>query len=230
MGSEVIYRQLVESFTAAASGQVDHCDTLNFDYQSNKNHQISSIPQCTFSADRVNFSDSSDSVSPAGSPNSNYYGDGYFFNQYPLSDISSAQPDSCSPRSESSTTSVDEHDEVIMRYSSVQSSSGISVKPSSDIKSVGKSHLSSSAKSLHKIQPTTTSRRQRRRTDVSEAVKRKRRLAANARERRRMDSLNLAFDRLRAVLPQLNNEEKLSKYDSLQMAQTYIATLCEMLV
>ena len=65
---------------------------------------------------------------------------------------------------------------------------------------------------------------------VSEAVRRKRRLAANARERRRMDSLNLAFDRLRSVLPQLNNEEKLSKYDSLQMAQTYITTLCEMLV
>jgi len=72
-------------------------------------------------------------------------------------------------------------------------------------------------------------RRIRNRSNVPEAIRRKRRLAANARERRRMDSLNLAFDRLRSVLPQLSNEEKLSKYDSLQMAQTYIATLCEML-
>lgn len=72
-------------------------------------------------------------------------------------------------------------------------------------------------------------RRLRNRTEISEAVRIKRRLAANARERRRMTSLNLAFDRLRSVLPQLKNEEKLSKYDSLQMAQTYIMTLCEML-
>ena len=72
-------------------------------------------------------------------------------------------------------------------------------------------------------------RRVRHRTDVSDAVRRRRRLAANARERRRMTSLNLAFDRLRAVLPQLRNQETLSKHDSLQMAQTYIATLCEML-
>lgn len=73
------------------------------------------------------------------------------------------------------------------------------------------------------------SRRRTRVREVSEAVRKKRRLAANARERRRMDSLNLAFDRLRSVLPQLRNQEKLSKYDSLQMAQTYISTLCEML-
>ncbi|KAF2358329.1 Myc-type basic helix-loop-helix (bHLH) domain [Trinorchestia longiramus] len=76
---------------------------------------------------------------------------------------------------------------------------------------------------------STTQRRLRNRGQVSEAVRRKRRLAANARERRRMDSLNLAFDRLRSVLPQLKNHEKLSKYDSLQMAQTYITTLCDML-
>ena len=81
------------------------------------------------------------------------------------------------------------------------------------------------AKSLDSI----NRRRLRNRNNVPEVVRRKRRLAANARERRRMDSLNLAFDRLRSVLPQLSNEEKLSKFDSLQMAQTYISTLCEML-
>lgn len=86
--------------------------------------------------------------------------------------------------------------------------------------------------SLSKLQAQSCSisSRHRRRNQVSEAVRRKRRLAANARERRRMDSLNLAFDRLRSVLPQLQNHEKLSKYDSLQMAQTYITTLCEMLL
>lgn len=56
-------------------------------------------------------------------------------------------------------------------------------------------------------------------------VLRKRRLAANARERRRMNSLNDAFDRLRDVVPSLGNDRKLSKYETLQMAQTYINAL-----
>ncbi|XP_044736878.1 basic helix-loop-helix transcription factor amos-like [Chrysoperla carnea] len=57
----------------------------------------------------------------------------------------------------------------------------------------------------------------------------KRRLAANARERRRMNSLNDAFDRLRDVVPSLGNDRKLSKFETLQMAQTYIAALHELL-
>ncbi|KAK7862094.1 hypothetical protein R5R35_011507 [Gryllus longicercus] len=60
-------------------------------------------------------------------------------------------------------------------------------------------------------------------------VVRRRRLAANARERRRMNSLNDAFDRLREVVPSLGNDRKLSKFETLQMAQTYIAALCELL-
>lgn len=60
-------------------------------------------------------------------------------------------------------------------------------------------------------------------------VMRKRRLAANARERRRMNSLNDAFDRLRDVVPSLGNDRKLSKFETLQMAQTYIAALHELL-
>lgn len=60
-------------------------------------------------------------------------------------------------------------------------------------------------------------------------VIRKRRLAANARERRRMNSLNDAFDRLRDVVPSLGNDRKLSKFETLQMAQTYIAALYELL-
>lgn len=57
----------------------------------------------------------------------------------------------------------------------------------------------------------------------------KRRLAANARERRRMNSLNVAFDRLRQVVPSIGDDRKLSKYETLQMAQSYIAALNDLL-
>ncbi|XP_038554722.1 protein atonal homolog 1b [Micropterus salmoides] len=56
-----------------------------------------------------------------------------------------------------------------------------------------------------------------------------RRVAANARERRRMHGLNKAFDELRSVIPNMENERKLSKYDTLQMAQIYITELSELL-
>ncbi|XP_038649396.1 protein atonal homolog 1-like [Scyliorhinus canicula] len=56
-----------------------------------------------------------------------------------------------------------------------------------------------------------------------------RRLAANARERRRMHGLNHAFDELRSVIPAFDNEKKLSKYETLQMAQIYITELTELL-
>ncbi|XP_032357757.1 protein atonal homolog 1 [Etheostoma spectabile] len=62
-----------------------------------------------------------------------------------------------------------------------------------------------------------------------ERAQRRRRLAANARERRRMLGLNVAFDRLRSVIPNLESEKKLSKSETLQMAQIYIATLSELL-
>ncbi|XP_066581990.1 protein atonal-like [Prorops nasuta] len=70
----------------------------------------------------------------------------------------------------------------------------------------------------------------RRRTKyISSTVVRKRRLAANARERRRMQNLNKAFDRLRAYLPSLGNDRQLSKYETLQMAQSYITALYDLL-
>lgn len=65
--------------------------------------------------------------------------------------------------------------------------------------------------------------------NVSKDILRKRRLAANARERRRMNGLNHAFDRLREVIPALSNDQKLSKYETLQMAQTYINALMDLL-
>lgn len=53
----------------------------------------------------------------------------------------------------------------------------------------------------------------------------RRRMAANARERKRMEGLNTAFDRLRKVVPQWGQDKKLSKYETLQMALSYIMAL-----
>ena len=64
---------------------------------------------------------------------------------------------------------------------------------------------------------------------TSKDILKKRRLAANARERRRMTGLNDAFDRLREVVPALTGDQKLSKYETLQMAQTYINALLDLL-
>lgn len=64
---------------------------------------------------------------------------------------------------------------------------------------------------------------------VNVATMKKRRLAANARERRRMNSLNVAFDRLRQVVPGIGADRKLSKYETLQMAQSYINALRDLL-
>lgn len=69
----------------------------------------------------------------------------------------------------------------------------------------------------------------RTKTRVTPLILKKRRLAANARERRRMQNLNQAFDRLRTFLPQLGQDRQLSKYETLQMAQTYIAALYDLL-
>lgn len=60
-------------------------------------------------------------------------------------------------------------------------------------------------------------------------VLKKRRVAANSRERRRMNGLNDAFERLRDVIPSLGSDHKLSKYETLQMAQTYIGSLASLL-
>ncbi|XP_034538345.1 protein atonal homolog 7 [Notolabrus celidotus] len=53
----------------------------------------------------------------------------------------------------------------------------------------------------------------------------RRRMAANARERKRMQGLNTAFDCLRKVVPQWGQDKQLSKYETLQMALSYIMAL-----
>lgn len=77
--------------------------------------------------------------------------------------------------------------------------------------------------------PEDENSRRRSKCRVSPLIMRKRRLAANARERRRMQNLNQAFDRLRNYLPSLGNDRQLSKYETLQMAQTYITALYDLL-
>ena len=70
-----------------------------------------------------------------------------------------------------------------------------------------------------------SSQRRSRERHLHPEVKVKRRMAANARERKRMNGLNDAFERLRHHIPELGNDRKLSKYETLQMAQTYIGAL-----
>ncbi|TRY67605.1 hypothetical protein TCAL_05185 [Tigriopus californicus] len=61
---------------------------------------------------------------------------------------------------------------------------------------------------------------------ISESTRVRRRLAANARERKRMNGLNDAFERLRGVLP-CHRDRPLSKMEALQMAQNYIMELVD---
>ena len=65
--------------------------------------------------------------------------------------------------------------------------------------------------------------------EAPKEIQKKRRIAANARERRRMNSLNGAFDRLRSVIPGMKGQRQLSKYETLQMAQSYIEALQDIL-
>ena len=254
MTSEVIYRQLVESFAVAAAGHQDVFSPQGTEGAYNSDSEMKSpvspnhldfnyVPE-----NYAFYSDLSDSGSPANSPKSTYSVDSGTYdcsnqNDRLLSLYSSLENHpslfgkeqnekdllSAVETVYSNESKIKEHTNLPEHLTQNLYHDTCSEKDCCALKSLSTGNSEKSV--LHKIQPaSSTNRRQRRRNDVSEAVRRKRRLAANARERRRMDSLNSAFDRLRSVLPQLRNDEKLSKYDSLQMAQTYIATLCEMLL
>ncbi|KAM6071137.1 helix-loop-helix protein 13-like [Chlamydotis macqueenii] len=56
------------------------------------------------------------------------------------------------------------------------------------------------------------------------------RQAANARERKRMLSINSAFDQLRCHVPTFPYEKRLSKIDTLRLAIAYIALLGDILL
>ncbi|CAI4220764.1 unnamed protein product, partial [Auanema sp. JU1783] len=72
-------------------------------------------------------------------------------------------------------------------------------------------------------------KRSRKYKTPSPQVLRLRRTAANERERKRMNHLNVAYDKLRTVLPEIDSGRRLSKFETLQMAQEYINSLAEIL-
>lgn len=99
----------------------------------------------------------------------------------------------------------------------------------SDSENVSDSNSSSTAVVAPANEANQKQRKQRRIKQIAPVIKKKRRLAANARERKRMQSLNDAFDRLRQYLPSLGEDRQFSKHETLQMAQSYISALCELL-
>ena len=80
--------------------------------------------------------------------------------------------------------------------------------------SPGQHRTSSSASRLPKIPPLE--------------VLQQRRLAANARERKRANKINFAFARLRRALPGFT-EREISKFEAIQLARDYIAQLSQLL-
>lgn len=75
-------------------------------------------------------------------------------------------------------------------------------------------------KNQHIFRPTKSRR--------SHNLQSQQRQAANLRERRRMQNINEAFEGLRAHIPTLPYEKKLSKVDILKLAISYITFLGEM--
>uniref|UniRef100_A0A915PNG1 BHLH domain-containing protein n=1 Tax=Setaria digitata TaxID=48799 RepID=A0A915PNG1_9BILA len=65
--------------------------------------------------------------------------------------------------------------------------------------------------------------------ETIQRTKQIRRSKANARERRRMHNLNEALEKLRRTLPQLPDEPKLTKIETLRMANNYIYALKQIL-
>ncbi|CAH2005006.1 unnamed protein product [Acanthoscelides obtectus] len=125
-------------------------------------------------------------------------------------------------------------------YNATGSFSFISLKRSSQFSESAADHCVAGKKTtgatiLNQVGKNSSSSTRGRRKNIvrdrptSPTIMKKRRLAANARERRRMNGLNEAFDRLREVIPSLDADHKLSKFETLQMAQTYINALRELL-
>jgi Helix-loop-helix DNA-binding domain len=116
--------------------------------------------------------------------------------------------------------------EVIKNYPLKHECPSDSENNSSDCTTSSSSLIAGEVKSETSASGT---RKQRRSKPILPQIKKKRRLAANARERKRMQSLNDAFDRLRQYLPSLGEDRQFSKHETLQMAQSYISALCELL-
>lgn len=103
------------------------------------------------------------------------------------------------------------YDATIPMYESYQDSPTESYGSPSSNKKKGKGGRK---KNLHPPTPT---------------IMKHRRNMANARERKRMNGLNDAFERLREVVPNVNTEQKMSKIETLLVAQTYIKALAKLM-
>ena len=128
------------------------------------------------------------------------------------------------PCSSSSSSSGSSTATVKTEASSAESSGSVDVRPLKVVRQ-RKSKGQQQARPVRGRRKRTTSGT----TPPPVEVVKKRRSAANARERRRMNGLNDAFERLREVVPQLGSDRKLSKFETLQMAQTYIGALAELI-
>ncbi|KAG7175208.1 Pancreas transcription factor 1 subunit alpha-like 1 [Homarus americanus] len=78
----------------------------------------------------------------------------------------------------------------------------------------------------HNDQENTVLRRKKKRRCLMAQMQQ--RQAANMRERKRMQSINDAFEGLRAHIPTLPYEKRLSKVDTLRLAIGYISFLAEL--
>ncbi|XP_031619156.1 protein twist-like [Contarinia nasturtii] len=154
----------------------------------------------------------SDSYSPKSS--SNYYSDCYKTEMIP------------SPVSMSSSGSTDlKFSPVPDFYSTFEMQNQmVNIKPSNTVIPTKTSTTTS-----YSVATKTTKKMKNTIPKVTPDVMKKRRLAANARERRRMNNLNDAYEKLREVLPNIGADKKFSKHETLQMAKMYMNTLKDLL-
>ncbi|XP_067633292.1 uncharacterized protein cato [Eurosta solidaginis] len=149
---------------------------------------------------------------------------------YPVYDYNTTQPQLHNEQQNSSNTSCTENGSTTTTPSksgspAITKSSKSKKRTTNQQRASSQQLTTSSHKQLTKIRLDSTQPHKQ----PSPSVIKRRRQQANARERKRMNGLNEAFDRLRGIVPAPTIDQKLSKYETLQMAQSYIAALCEML-
>ncbi|XP_043089064.1 protein Fer3 [Puntigrus tetrazona] len=98
--------------------------------------------------------------------------------------------------------------------------------PYQDLTSIRELDLSAARASDFYASPASASGGKPRRKRVISSVQRQ---AANVRERKRMFSLNEAFDRLRRKVPTFAYEKRLSRIETLRLAIVYISFMTDIL-
>lgn len=104
-----------------------------------------------------------------------------------------------------------------------------SIDPADDasLDSGASARASHKQKAGHKARRYSKSRTRCRSPALVMRLKRNRRLKANDRERNRMHNLNSALDTLRQVLPSFPDDSKMTKIETLRLANNYIWALTE---